>query len=97
MNPFVLLETVPVSSVYPIIRLVLLILIILCSLYMIYIVLIQPGNSSGIGALGGSTETFLSKNKSKTLESRRKRRTIMVAVILGVLLIAFAIISSISI
>ena len=40
------------------------------------IVMIQSGKSSGLsGALSGSSDTFLSKNKSKTLDARLARAT----------------------
>ena len=47
----------------------LVILMSLCALISIIIVVIQPGNSSGIDALGGSSETFFSKNKGKSEDS----------------------------
>ena len=82
-----------VSDAYFIIRVVLLALIIACALFMVFVVLMQPGNSSGLGAFGGSSETFFGKNKSKTLEGKMKPLTVIVSIVLGVLLIAFAIIS----
>ena len=40
------------------------------------IVMLQSGKSSGLsGALSGSSDTFLSKNKSKTLDARLARAT----------------------
>lgn len=82
-----------VSPLYPIIRIVLLVLIVMCSLFMIFVVLLQPGNSSGLGAIGGGAETFLGKNKAKTLEGKMKRMTIIVAIALTLFAIAFAIVS----
>jgi preprotein translocase subunit SecG len=81
------------TDTYFIIRVVLLVLIVLCALFMIFVVLIQPGNSSGLGAVSGSSETFLGKNKSKTREGRMKRLTVIVAALFVVLLIVFAVIS----
>ncbi len=60
----------------------LVILMSLCALISIIIVVIQPGNSSGIDALGGSSETFFSKNKGKSKEAKMK---IVTAVCLGLL------------
>ena len=45
----------------------------ICALFIILVVLFQPGNSSGISALGGTTETFLTKNKGKT-EGRKEKK-----------------------
>ena len=42
----------------------------------IAIVVLQSGKTSGLsGALSGSSDTFLSKNKSKTLDARLARAT----------------------
>jgi len=57
------------------------------------VVLFQPGNSSGVGALGGTTETFLGKNKSKTFEHRMRKLTVISSIVFGVLCIAFAIVA----
>ena len=56
--------------------------VVLCA-----IVLIQSGKSSGLsGAIGGgSGDTFLAKNKAKTLDARLARMTKWVAVVFIVL------------
>ena len=42
----------------------------------IAIVVLQSGKNSGLsGALSGSSDTFLSKNKAKTLDARLARAT----------------------
>ena len=64
----------------------------ICALFIIFVVMFQPGNSSGIGALGGTTETFLGKNKSKTFEHKMKLLTVISGIIFAVLAIVFAII-----
>ena len=64
-----------------------------CAIFVILVVMFQPGNSSGIGALGGQTETFLGKNKSKTFEHRMKKLTVVSSIIFAVLCIAFAIVA----
>ena len=64
----------------------------LCALFIILVVLFQPGNSSGVSALGGQSETFLSKNKSKTFEHKMKKLTVIASVIFAVLCIGFAIV-----
>lgn len=76
------------------IKIIALVVMAICALFIILVVLFQPGNSSGIGALGGQTETFLGKNKSKTFEHRMKVLTVISGIIFGVLSIVFAIISA---
>ena len=83
----------PVSAWYAPVKIALLILIVLLSIVMVLIVLLQPGNSEGLGAISGGAETFFGKNKAKTLEGRLKKLTIIVAVALVVLCILYAIIT----
>ena len=64
-----------------------------CAIFIILVVLFQPGNSSGVSALGGQTETFLGKNKSKTFEHRMKKITVISSIIFAVLFLVFAIIA----
>jgi len=64
-----------------------------CAIFVILVVLFQPGNSSGVGALGGQTETFLGKNKSKTFEHRMRKLTVISSIVFVVLCIAFAIVA----
>lgn len=59
----------------------------ICALFIILVVLFQPGNSSGVSALGGQTETFLGKNKSKTFEHKMKKLTVISSIIFVVLCI----------
>ncbi len=75
------------------IKIIFLIIMAVCAIFVILVVMFQPGNSSGVGALGGQTETFLSKNKSKTFEHKMKKLTIISSVILAVLFIVFAIVA----
>lgn len=77
------------------VKYVLLALMAVCAIFVILVVLFQPGNSSGVSALGGTTETFLGKNKSKTFEHKMKMLTIVSSIILVVLCITFAIIATI--
>ncbi len=65
----------------------------ICAIFIILVVLFQPGNSSGVSALGGQTETFLGKNKSKTFEHRMKKLTVISSIIFVVLCIVFAVVA----
>lgn len=81
---------------FPIIRIVLCVFIMLCALFLVAVIIVQPSNSSGIGAINGQSETFLSKNKGKTFESKLKRLTVIVSIILAVCCIAMVILSFIA-
>ena len=76
-------------NVWPVIKIVALVVMVLCALFIILVVLFQPGNSTGIDALGGSSETFFGKNKGRSMESKMKKWTIIVLVILAVLALVF--------
>ena len=64
-------------------------LMFLSALAAIILALLQPGNSTGINALGGSSETFFGKNKGKSIEARMKKWTIACLVILVIFSISF--------
>ena len=52
------------------------ILQLLCGLSIIAIVLLQSGKSAGLsGAIGGVADSFLSKNKARTLDAKLARAT----------------------
>ena len=46
------------------------ILLILIAIVLIAAVLLQQGNSAGLGAISGGAETFLGKNKAKSYEGK---------------------------
>ena len=57
-------------------KLIITILQLLCGLAIILAVLIQSGKSAGLsGAIGGVADSFLSKNKAKSLDAKLARAT----------------------
>ena len=53
---------------------------LLICLILVIVVIFQSGKTSGLsGALSGSSDTFLSKNKSKTMDARLARATKWIA------------------
>ncbi|MBQ8322580.1 MAG: preprotein translocase subunit SecG [Clostridia bacterium] len=77
--------------------LTLIILMFVSALTAIILVLMQPSNSSGIDALGGSSETFFGKNKGKSIEAKMKKWTWICLAILVVLSVIFFILQKDSI
>lgn len=65
---------------------------LLCAIFVIIVVLIQPGNSNGISALGSNAETFYNKDKGKTLESKLRKLTYICIAVMAVLMVAFLLI-----
>ncbi len=77
------------STAYHIVSLVFIILMFVAALTAVILVLLQPGNSQGIDALGGSSETFYGKNKGKSTEAILKRWTIVCLVALAVFAVIY--------
>ena len=62
------------------------ILQLLCGLAIILIVLLQSGKSEGLsGAIGGVADSFLAKNKAKTIDAKLARATKWVGAIFVIL------------
>ncbi|MDD4715986.1 MAG: preprotein translocase subunit SecG [Oscillospiraceae bacterium] len=61
-------------------RTIMTVLQVLSGMILTIIVLMQSGKTAGLsGAISGGTETFLSKNKAKTMDSKLARATKYVA------------------
>ena len=73
-----------------------LLILIVASIFVIVVVVMQPANSEGIGAISGRQETFYGKNKSKTLESKMKKLTIISIIVLAVCMILFTVLTLIA-
>lgn len=68
---------------------VVMILQVLCGLFLIAVVLIQSGKSAGLsGAIGGMADSFMSKNKAKSLDAKLARATKWVGAVFIVLTLA---------
>lgn len=76
-------------SLYATLTIICLILMAISAIAVIVLVIIQQGNSSGIDALNGSSETFFGKNKGKSAENKLKKITYIALGVLVVLAIIF--------
>ena len=79
-------------AAYRAISLTFIILMGVAAIAAIVLVMLTPGNSQGIDALGGSSETFYSKNKGRSTESKLKIATYICLGVLAVFAIVFFII-----
>ena len=69
--------------------LVITILQLLCGLAIILLVLFQSGKSAGLsGTIGGVADSFLAKNKAKTIDAKLARATKWVGAVFVVLTLA---------
>ena len=57
-------------------KLIVTILQLLCGLFIILAVLVQSGKNAGLsGVVGGVADSFLAKNKAKTIDAKLARAT----------------------
>ena len=65
----------------PMMKLVLSVALVVVSLALIAVVMLQSGKSAGLsGAIAGGADTFLSKNKAKSLDAKLAKMTKWVAI-----------------
>ncbi len=63
-------------------------LVLIVSLIIVFVVILQQGRRSGInGVISGGADTFLSKNKARTLDASLARWTKYIAIAFFVLVI----------
>lgn len=74
---------------YRILSITMIALMFVSALTAIILVLLQPSNSQGIDALGGSSETFFGKNKGKSIEEKMKKWTIACLIVLIIFSVTF--------
>jgi len=74
---------------FNVLSIVFMILMVLLSILMIAIVVLQQGNSNNLGAIAGGAESFFGKNKSKSLDAKFKRWTIVIAALIILSSIAY--------
>ena len=66
---------------------------LLCGLVLIAVVMLQSGKSAGLsGAIAGGVDTFLSKNKAKTMDAKLAKATKWVAILWVILTLALCVI-----
>ena len=69
-----------------VIKYVISVLVVLLALFLTVVVLLQEAKTAGMnGAIGGGSDTFLSKNKSKSWTAKLARWTAFVAIAFMVL------------
>ena len=74
-------------------QLILSIVDVAAAIFLIAVVLLQSGKSAGLsGAIAGGVDTFLSKNKAKTWDSKLAKLTKWVALLFVVLTLVLSLI-----
>ena len=73
-------------------NLVLTIIQVICGLAVIAVVMLQSGKSAGLsGAIAGGADTFLSKNKAKSVDAKLAKMTKWVAILWVLLTLALCV------
>jgi preprotein translocase subunit SecG len=73
--------------------LVITILQLISCVILIGVVMLQSGKTAGLsGAIGGGSDTYLSKNKGKSLDAKLSKATKWVAIVFAVLTLILSII-----
>lgn len=76
-----------------VLKLIVTIMQLLCGLFIILVVLFQSGKHAGLsGAIGGVADSFLAKNKAKTLDAKLARATKWIGAAFLILTLALLII-----
>ncbi len=74
-------------------KLALTILLLVVDLFLIAVILLQEGKTAGLnGAISGGADTFLAKNKAKSLDAKLARWTKWVAIAFVVLSVVISLV-----
>ena len=84
-----------IAKSFPIIKIVLISLLGILSIAMIIFILMQRSSTNGVSAVTGQSNTFYNRNKGATLQGKVKVWTIVCAVSIVVIVVAYLIISQI--
>ncbi|MBR2646951.1 MAG: preprotein translocase subunit SecG [Clostridia bacterium] len=80
------------ETVHNVLLIAMIVLMAIAAVAAVILILLQPSNSSGIDALGGSSETFFGKNKGRSIEAKMKKWTWICLALLVVFSLAFYIV-----
>ena len=78
-----------------IVEIVIMSVLALLAVFMIVLVCMQKSETNGVSAISGQSDTFYNRNKKSTLQGKIKVLTIITAVLIMVLCIAFLILNSV--
>ncbi len=80
---------------FPVVKAILVAVLALLAVVMIILVLMQKSNTTGASVLTGQTDTFYNRNKGSTLQGKIKILTIIDAVLIVVVCLAFLVLNTI--
>lgn len=68
-------------------------LLIIASIVMIFVIILQEGNTQGLGVVSGGADTFFSKNKARSIDAMLAKATKWVAIGFVVIVLALNVIA----
>lgn len=80
---------------FPVIKAVIVAVLALLAVIMIILILMQKSNTNGVSAITGQSDTFYNRNKGATLQGKIKILTIVDAILIVVLCLAFLVLNTI--
>lgn len=81
------------GMIFMTLQLVITIIQLIACVVLIAVVILQTGKTAGLaGAIGGGSDTFLSKNKTKSIDSKLARGTKWVAIVFVLLTLLLSIV-----
>ena len=84
-----------VESSFPVIKAVILGVIAFLAIAMIVLTVLQKSNTNGASAITGQSNTFYNRNKGATLQGKIKILTIIDAILIVILCVAFLVLNTI--
>ncbi|MDD6262248.1 MAG: preprotein translocase subunit SecG [Eubacteriales bacterium] len=74
-------------------RIILAIVEFICCIALVVSVLFQSGSKQGLGAIGGVSESFVSRTKAKDLDAKLRKLTIAISIVFIIVCIILNIIA----
>ena len=84
-----------IVSSFPVIKVVLVAVLAVLAVAMIILTVMQKSNTNGASAITGQSNTFYNRNKSGTLQGKIKLLTIIDAVLILIICVAFLVLNTI--
>ena len=76
-----------------VLRIIITVLEVIASFALIVVILVQSGKEAGLsGAIAGAADTFLAKNKAKSLDAKLARWTKWVAILFVILTLVLSLV-----
>ena len=69
------------------------IIVLLAAIALVAIIVLQSGSQAGLGTIDGGADSFLSKNKARSVDAKLRRFTKVLAIVFAVVILVLNIIA----